>query len=296
MNDVVSRSLDVEIFQDDATFENIQFVDFYRYCDVSLGEVLDFLDKRAPWIRPADTGRSTNCLINEVGIYIHKKERGYHNYALPYSWDVRLGHKTREAAVEELDDEINVNNVKRILNEIGYDENYKLKNRTERRLAAYYVSNRHFTVSDLRAYLSQKLPNYMIPSYFVAVDEIPLTPNGKVDRKALPSPGETRPELEENYVEPRNPIEGNLVAIWGKALNINQVGIHDNFVELGGNSLAAVQVIAQVHQVFQVELPLRSPFDAPTIAELAEVVEEILIMEIENLNEDEAQRLADSIE
>ena len=74
MDDVVSKSLDVEIFKDDATFEQIQFIDFYRYCDVPLDEILDFLNSHAPWIRPEDTGRSTNCLINEVGIYLHKTE------------------------------------------------------------------------------------------------------------------------------------------------------------------------------------------------------------------------------
>ena len=83
---------------------------------------------------------------------------------------------------------------------------------------------------------------------------------------------------------------------WTEALNIKQVGIHDNFLDLGGNSLAALQVIAQVDQVFQVELPLRSPFEAPTIAELAEVIEEMLIAEIADLTEDQAQNLSERID
>ncbi len=110
--DEVSRSLDVEIFDDDRIFEEIRFVDFYRYCDVGMEELYSYLEQKVPWVRPKDTGRSTNCLINDAGIYVHKKERGYHNYALPYSWDVRLGHKTREGALDELDDEIDVDHVR----------------------------------------------------------------------------------------------------------------------------------------------------------------------------------------
>ncbi len=106
MDDAVSRNLDMRAFEDEDVFEKVQFIDFYRYYDVPLSEVLDFLKNKTPWTRPADTGRSTNCLINEAGIYVHLKERGYHNYAAPYSWDVRLGHKQRDSALGELVDNI----------------------------------------------------------------------------------------------------------------------------------------------------------------------------------------------
>jgi hypothetical protein len=90
----VKDLLDATMFEDDAVFDKVQFVDFYRYSDVSLEDMLIYLDEKVGWIRPTDTGRSTNCLINQLGIYVHKKEKGYSNYSLPYSWDVRLGHKT----------------------------------------------------------------------------------------------------------------------------------------------------------------------------------------------------------
>ncbi|MDX1418125.1 MAG: amino acid adenylation domain-containing protein, partial [Candidatus Promineifilaceae bacterium] len=106
IDDAVRQLLDVKMFADDRVFGEIQFVDFFRYSDVELDEIYDYLSTRVPWIRPKDTGRSTNCLINEAGIFVHQTERGYHNYALPYSWDVRLGHKTREEAMEELNDDI----------------------------------------------------------------------------------------------------------------------------------------------------------------------------------------------
>ncbi len=99
VDDAVNRLLDTRVFESDEVFEQVQFIDFYRYCDVGLSEILEFLKRRAPWVRPEDTGRSTNCLINDVGIYVHTRERGYHNYAWPYSWDVRLGHKERDAAL-----------------------------------------------------------------------------------------------------------------------------------------------------------------------------------------------------
>ena len=103
--------------------------------------MLNYLDQRLPWIRPSDTGRSTNCLINDVGIFVHKRNEGYHNYALPYSWDVRMGHKQREAALDELNDQIDVDNVHRILQEIGYDG--PLANSEEGdRLVAYYAGER----------------------------------------------------------------------------------------------------------------------------------------------------------
>ena len=88
---------------------------------MGLDDLYRYLAAETVWKRPADTGRSTNCLINDAGIYVHKKTRGFHNYALPYGWDVRLGHKRREAAMKELDDEIDVGRVRRILREVGYE-------------------------------------------------------------------------------------------------------------------------------------------------------------------------------
>jgi len=113
--DAVSKCLDVSHVRDEAIFDEIHIIDFYRYCDVDLTEMYAYLENRLPWARPDDTGRSTNCLINDVGIHVHKIERGYHNYSLPYSWDVRLGHKKRDQALHELDDELNIDNVNAIL-------------------------------------------------------------------------------------------------------------------------------------------------------------------------------------
>src|SRR5258707_4724848 len=139
--DAVSCHLEVDIFRDDGGFRDIQFVDFYRYWSVPLAEMQAYLRQRTPGVRPSDTGRSTNCLINDVGIYVHKKQRGYHNYALPYSWDVRLGQKTRDEAMEELEDELDETRVQEIMRQIGYSEPTQTTETSIRRVAAYYVSD-----------------------------------------------------------------------------------------------------------------------------------------------------------
>jgi acyl-coenzyme A synthetase/AMP-(fatty) acid ligase len=142
----------------------------------------------------------------------------------------------------------------------------------EERLIAYLVSAQ--TPTDLRAFLHERLPDYMIPATFVTLAGLPLTPNGKVDRRALPAPEQTRPELTSAYVAPRNPIEEQLAAIAAPLLRVERVGVYDNFFELGGHSLLATQFIARLRTAFQVELPLRSLFEGPSIAAVAVALEQ----------------------
>jgi len=148
---------------------------------------------------------------------------------------------------------------------------------SQKYLVAYIVLNNSSAIasSDLRGFLKEKLPDYMIPGAFVMLDALPLTPNGKVDRRALRAP-EFHPELQRSLVAPRTPIEEMLASIWADVLSIEQVGVHHNFFELGGHSLLATQVISRVRDTFAVELPLRSLFEAPTIAEFASRVENSL--------------------
>ncbi|MBP1599408.1 MAG: Glutamate-1-semialdehyde aminotransferase, partial [Acidobacteria bacterium] len=114
---------------------------------------------------------------------------------------------------------------------------------------------------------------------FVTLDAMPLTPNGKVNRRALPAPEPLRPELGKSYVPPRTAVEENLAAIWADVLGLERVGIHDSFFELGGHSLRATQVISQVRRVFQIDLPLRRLFESPTVAGLAGHVQSALGMD-----------------
>jgi amino acid adenylation domain-containing protein len=163
------------------------------------------------------------------------------------------------------------------------------------RLVAYIVPRREQapTVHELHRFLKQKLPESMVPSAFVLLEALPLTPNGKVDRQALPAPGTERPTLEEAFVAPRTPTEERLAGIWTEVLGIVQVGVHDDFFAVGGHSLLATQVLSRVRNRFQVELPLRALFEAPTIAGLATAVEQC---QGALLNEDELARLLAEVE
>ena len=117
----------------------------------------------------------------------------------------------------------------------------------DRRLVAYVApASAAAQAGALREFLKERLPPYMLPSAFLFIDEFPLTPNGKLDRKALPSPEGPSPELKSSYVAPRTPTEEALASIWCDVLNLKQVGIHDNFFDLGGHSLLATQVMSRV--------------------------------------------------
>lgn len=292
MEDTVAKVLDVSLFADDSIYTEIGFVDFYRYWDVPLEKVYAFLRDRAPWTRPKDTGRSTNCLINDAGIYVHKKERGYHNYALPYSWDVRLGHKTREEALDELNDEIDEQRVQVILRDVGYADQQAAPSADGQHLLAFYVGD-DVSAEHIREFLSTRLASEMIPSRLIRIDEIPVAGNGKLDRGKLPKSGEGF--AQQNKVAPRNDLEQQLADIWQDILASGEVGIHDNFFDIGGHSLPAIQVISRVSQNFAIDLPIRTFFSAPTIASLAESVEGLIVQQIEQMSDAEVEDELSSI-
>jgi len=145
----------------------------------------------------------------------------------------------------------------------------------DNRLVAYFVPDGGQTssVSVLRDYLREKLPQYMVPNTFVMLEKFPLTPNGKIDRRSLPSPTSFRPAVESAYVAPRTQIERTITAIWQAVLHLEKIGIHDNFFEVGGHSLLATQAISRINKTFQVDLPLRSFFENPIIGGLSQIIE-----------------------
>ena len=288
--DEATRSLDVTIFENDHIFEEIQFVDFYRYVDVGMDELYSYLRQKVTWVRPKDTGRSTNCLINDIGIYIHKKERGYHNYALPYSWDVRLGHKTREAALDELDDEIDLHHVRKTLAEVGYDEERAAADVDHTALEAFFVSTHDVSDQELRQQLSAHLPPQLIPVQLQRVDRIPLTASGKVDEQALRSQAKGRPS-ERPFRAPEGPVAEYLAGVWQEELGAERVGADDSFFELGGTSLTAMQVMLQLCQEFNIDLPLETLFSYPTLGELAKVAEDRILADVAEIPEADRHRL-----
>jgi amino acid adenylation domain-containing protein len=146
----------------------------------------------------------------------------------------------------------------------------------EERLVAYVVlkGGSHATAPELKGYLKESLPEYMVPAFIVVLEKLPLTVNGKVDRKGLPTPAGRQTEIK--FEAPRSQLELSIAGVWREMLNTEEIGIHDNFFELGGHSLLATRLISHVRKMFGVELPLRSIFETPTIAGLAEQIKTIL--------------------
>jgi amino acid adenylation domain-containing protein/thioester reductase-like protein len=144
----------------------------------------------------------------------------------------------------------------------------------DKRLVAYIVSKTHTDLGvQLRGYLKEKLPEYMVPANFVMMDAMPLTPNGKIDRRVLPAPSQARPSLEQIFVAPRNATEQKLAAIWSQILDIQLIGIHDNFFDLGGHSLLVAKMMIQLEEAFGLKLSLDSLFELPTIAGLTRSID-----------------------
>ncbi|PNQ82102.1 non-ribosomal peptide synthetase, partial [Paenibacillus sp. F4] len=141
-------------------------------------------------------------------------------------------------------------------------------------LVAYYVAEREVSASELRGLLGKELPNYMVPSYFVQLEHMPLTPNGKIDRKALPVPDGSL-QTGADYIAPRTWVESKLTQIWQDVLGLEQVGVKENFFEIGGHSLRATTLVSKIHKELNKSLPLRIIFEAPTIEQLAAVIENL---------------------
>ena len=174
----------------------------------------------------------------------------------------------------------------------------------EQRLVAYVVPCPPYapTVTEMRRFLAKTLPEYMVPTAFIMLEALPRTPTGKVDRRALPVPDNSRPVLNTTYIAPGTPVEKDLTQIWAEVLSLDQVGIHDDFFDLGGHSLLASQVISRVINTFKVKLPIKSLFKSPTVADMAAVILEnmaknagdvelaLMLAELESLSDEEAQK------
>jgi amino acid adenylation domain-containing protein len=164
----------------------------------------------------------------------------------------------------------------------------------EKQLVAYIVpAAEPPAVSELRDFLANDLPEYMLPATFVGLDSLPVGASGKVDRAALPAPSDENILREEGFLGPRTPAEERVAGIVARLLGLERVGINDNFFYLGGNSLFGTQVIARIRDTFNVEISLLKLFDHPTVADLAAEVERLIVAGIDAMTEEEAQRLLD---
>ncbi len=281
--DKITRLLGVDL--DDKTIETIRFVDFFRYDHTPVADIRAYLEeKNRAWNRPDDTGTcSTNCLINDVGIYVHLKEKGFHNYSGQLSWDCRLGLVSREQGLDELDFCPDVLSIQRKLSTIGYYTAASIKDVVvvdvtgedgERCLCGYFTSDSPINTMPLKESLSRQLPEYMVPDYFMQVETIPLTANGKLDREALPAPSR---QAAGDYDAPTTSVEKRLVTIWSGVLGIasEMIGANTNFFDLGGHSLKATILVSNIHQALDVKIPLAEVFKHPTIRRMAEYIQSL---------------------
>ncbi|MEQ3728952.1 MAG: amino acid adenylation domain-containing protein [Tateyamaria sp.] len=272
-NDAVARLLETEDLADGKFLEDVEIVDLYRYIDVPVAEIYRFLKERGTWRRPDDTGRSTNCLINDAGIHEHKRRHGFHNYALPYSWDVRMGHKTRAEAMDELADEIESDSVAAIMGRIGYtaaDQNVG-----DAKIVAYAVSDQELSEQSLMDALRARLPREAVPARIVVVNDLALTSNGKVDTARLPAPSAhaTQSGVTQAPDEPPStPTEQKLAQIIQQICGLSDIGRHTDFFDLGIDSLASVQIAMRANEL-GLALPTTAVFEARTLAALAQIAE-----------------------
>jgi amino acid adenylation domain-containing protein len=281
--DIVSNQLNMPA--DDSIYD-IHYLDFFRYSNVSSSEVKKYLaDSDSFWIAPKDTGLcSTNCLINNVGIHVHKMEKGYHNYAEPLSWDCRLGVSTREHSLKELESQIDVEQVEKILKHLKYVPKQlgefpitdtfvwsSMDHLDEPCLTAYFTSSIPVDVEKLRSFVAARLPEYMVPKNFFRIDQMPIGHNGKVDVKKLPHLHNSQKRIK---VIPSDTLCAELTNIWMDVLNLSSINIDDNFFDMGGHSLTATILVNLVEKKFGTEISVIDAVKKPTIRLMAEVIRE----------------------
>jgi amino acid adenylation domain-containing protein len=269
--------------------DEIEFIDYFRYDPATTREIRAYLRERSAfWREPKDTGLcSTNCRINEVGIYVHRLQRGFHNYTAPLSWDCRLGVLARDDGLRELGEAVDEESVRGILGQIGYEpavatpvirDAAVLVHRQgdgEPRLTAYYAADRPVSPEALRAWLLRELPEHMVPAQCVQLDAMPVTVSGKTDYEALaaiaPGRGASAPAAR----SARTATERRLLGLWAEALDLAEgdVGPEDDFFALGGSSLTATVLVGLVAQEFGVRLSVVEAFADPTPRGVAGVIE-----------------------
>lgn len=264
--------------------DHIRYVDFFRYDPASSTEVRSYLAARdARWRAPTDTGFcSTNCRINDVGIHVHQLEKGYHNYAAPLSWDVRLGAASRHDAGQELAAAVS-SDVPAILSEIGYTPRDLARGIIQQAFAAvqdgpmgqpalcaYYVSSGRVNTAELRDHLATTLPGYMLPRHLIRVDALPLNASGKVDVARLPPPTAGSAQT---TAEQEDPFEWRLKKLWQDVLGFDGIEATDNFFDLGGDSLLGTILVSLIETEFRKSISVIEAFHHPTIREMARLLQ-----------------------
>jgi amino acid adenylation domain-containing protein len=248
-------------------------------------------------LNPQPVGMTGELFISGDGVargYLHRPELTNERFIadpfMPGQRMYRTGDLVRELAnndieyIGRVDHQVKIRGFRIELGEIeanlihfpGIEECVvaaKTNNLGESYLVAYYISQSDLNVSDMIAYLGKKLPEYMIPGFYIRLAHFPLTPNGKLDRNALIEPDHSRPNLNTEYIAPEDAIEKTIIDIWQKHLNIALIGIHDNFFDLGGNSVLLSSMYAELNELYPEKLEVADIFAYPTVAKLTKVIE-----------------------
>lgn len=321
----LKTSLDVELFNLYGPTETSVEVSFWQYnqeCNRQIAPLgrpisntqLYILDS---YLQPVPIGVAGELYISGIGLargYLHQAELTAEKF-IPNELSDKAGarlYKTGDIArylldgniefLGRIDHQVKFHGYRLELEEIEATlkrhssvqdalVNVRMNEIGDKRLVAYVILHEGpmSTTDNLSLYLQTKLPDYMVPSSIVVLEEWPLTSNGKLNRQALPMPDWNSSMLADTYVAPCTPIENVLADIWAQLLGIEKVGIHDNFFDLGGHSLLATRFFARLRGIFPIDIPLRSIFDAPSIKQLAKLIEDNLIDKIESLSEEEIQ-------
>lgn len=169
--------------------------------------------------------------------------------------------------------------------------------KNEKRLVAYLLahSERQPSIHEIRLFLEDYLPDYMVPSFYVFMDKFPITPNGKLDKKALPKPGDEHRGLGSAIKKAEGPVEEELAKIWSELLGLSPISVDWNFLKIGGHSLLATQVLNRIRERFGIAIPLSLFFEHPTVSQLARIIEKNILEEIEGMSEEQAEKMIKNI-
>ena len=300
-------ALDEEIFElvnldsvsDGSVYNHVKTVDFYRYADISNDEMKSFLYQKDPYwkSRKPYAIYSTNCPIKQIGDYAHLQEEDYHYYGAATSWEKRIGHIGLEDVERDLQCSVTEQGYNNFLRIIDYKPESLVGDVETKYLAVYYESDEEIDPAELGEYLSERVPDYMVPNYYTLMEQIPLDSNGKIDRNQLPKPSGLTEKVSQ-YVAPRNEFEEKLVTIWEEILGVSEVGIKDSFFALGGNSLTIIKANEEMNKVLEHNVRLMELFKYHTIEMFMDYYQEEFGPVTEDLEEesDEVEEMdADAI-
>jgi len=258
---------------------NINFVDFYLHEDVNEEAIWNCIEKNGLWRKSQDTGLcSSNCLINDVGIFAHFRDKGFHNYAAPLSWDVRLNRICRSDGKAKLSTQmLDIQYIESMLN------HFKVRNAggvcncsvlfKDEKILAFIQSSQSINIKLLQEFVRNTLPPYMLPHKFILIDEIPLTESGKVDSVALLSLLENNPIV---YQSDDGSIEAELSKIWSNILGHSDFTKQDNFFDVGGDSLDAIMMSSEIEEQFNFSLQFGEIVEKLSISWIANQIKSAL--------------------